>query len=213
MAARLIRIPGLCLITFRRTWRRMRMYLLLPLFREHGKNIWFDPDGTYSFGTISLGSDVFLGVEPQISTISSIRIGSRVMFGPRVAILGGNHNTGEVGRFMFDVQEKRPGDDPGVIIEDDVWIGASAIILPGVTIGRGSIIGAGSVVTRHVPPYSVVAGSPARVIRMRWDVETIRRHEEALYPAELRLSVESLMGVSDSQTLSPAPPASRKTKA
>lgn len=191
------RLPGLCLLTLSRVWRRMRMYLLLPLFREHGKNIWFDPDGTYTFGTISLGSDVFLGLEPQISTISSIRIGSRVMFGPRVAILGGNHNTGEVGRFMFDVHEKRPGDDPGVIIEDDVWVGASVIILPGVTIGRGSIVGAGSVVTRRVPPYSVVAGSPARIIRMRWDVDTIRRHEEALYPPEMRLPVERLGRVSD----------------
>lgn len=181
------------------------MYLLLPLFRHHGRNIWFDPDGLYSFRTISLGSDVFLGVAPTISSISSIRIGSKVMFGPHVTIMGGNHNTGVVGRFMADVTEKRPQDDPGVVIEDDVWVGANATILPGVTIGRGSIVAAASVVTKDVPPYTIVAGCPARVKRLRWDIETIRRHEQILYPPESRLSQETLNFVSEAA----APEASR----
>jgi acetyltransferase-like isoleucine patch superfamily enzyme len=54
------------------------------------------------------------------------------MFRSHVTVLGGNHSTGEIGRFMFDVIKKRPFDDPGVVIEDDVWVGASATILPGV---------------------------------------------------------------------------------
>lgn len=187
------RLPGLLLVMVRQIWRRLRMYLLLPLFREHGKNIWFDPDGVYSFENIILGSDVYLGICPTLMAAKSvIRIGSKVMFGPHVTVVGGGHNTAEIGRFMFDVTEKRPGDDRGVIIEDDVWVGIRAIILRGVTVGRGSIVAAGSVVTKSVPPYAIVAGCPARVIKFRWDVETLIRHEETLYSPELRLPEEKL---------------------
>jgi len=79
-----------------------------------------------------------------------------------------------------------------VTVEDDVWIGSRAIILSGVTVGRGSIVAAGAVVTRSVPPYSVVGGCPARVIRFRWDVETILLHEDAVYGPELRLTEAEL---------------------
>jgi maltose O-acetyltransferase len=114
------------------------------------------------------------------------------MFGPYITIIAGNHNTAEIGRFMFDVTEKRPGDDRDVIIEDDVWVGTRAVILRGVTIGRGSIVAAGSVVTKSVPPYAIVAGCPAKVIKCRWDVETLIQHEEMLYNPELRLPEDTL---------------------
>lgn len=182
------RIPGFLLLNFRRIWRRLRVYLLLPLFREHGKNIWFDPDGVYSFENIILGSDVSLGLCPTLMAAKSvIQIGSKVMFGPHVTVVGGGHNTAEIGRFMFDLTEKRPGDDRGVIIEDDVWVGTRAVILRGVTVGRGSIVAAGSVVTKSVPPYAIVAGCPANVIKLRWDIDALIRHEEMLYSPELRL--------------------------
>jgi acetyltransferase-like isoleucine patch superfamily enzyme len=163
------------------------MYLLLPLFREHGRNIRFDPDGVYSFENIILGSDVFLSTCPTLMAAkSTIRIGNKVMFGPHVTLIGGGHNTAEVGRFMTDVTEKHPGDDLGIVIEDDVWVGTRAVILRGVTVGRGSIVGAGSVVTKNVPPYAIVAGCPARVIKFRWTVENIIRHEEMIYSPNCR---------------------------
>lgn len=169
------------------------MLLLLPLFREHGSNIWFDPDGVYSFENIILGSDVYLGVGPMLMAAkSTIRIGSKVMFGPYVTLVGGSHNAAELGRFMFDVHEKRPGDDLGVIIEDDVWVGTRAVILRGVTVGRGSIVAAGSVVTKSVPPYAIVGGCPARVIRYRWEVEDLIQHEAKLYAPELRIAEDKL---------------------
>jgi len=187
------RVPGLILISLRRIFRRMRMYLLLPLFKEHGKNVRFDPDGMYSFENIKIGSDVFLGVRPTLMAAKSIiRIGNKVMLGPHVTMIGGSHNAAEIGRVMFDVTDKRPGDDLGVVIEDDVWVGASAIILRGVTVGRGAIIAAGSVVTKSVPPYAVAAGCPARVIRFRWNVEAIIRHEAMVYSPELRIPEDRL---------------------
>jgi acetyltransferase-like isoleucine patch superfamily enzyme len=91
---------------------------------------------------------------------------------------------------MADITEaeKLPENDLDVVIEDDVWIGTRAIILHGVTIGRGAIIGAGAVVTKNVPPYAIVGGVPAKIIKFRWDVATILWHEAALYPQQQRLS-------------------------
>ena len=109
------------------------------------------------------------------------------MFGPGVTVIGGGHNTGVVGEFMKTVRVKTGSEDLGVVIEDDVWVGARAIILRGVTVGRGAIVGAGSLVNKSVPPYAVVGGNPARVLRFRWDVETILRHESELYPPTARL--------------------------
>ncbi|MDD2287405.1 MAG: DapH/DapD/GlmU-related protein [Bacteroidales bacterium] len=75
-------------------------------------------------------------------------------------------------------------------MEKDVWIGCNVTLLAGVTVGRGSIIAAGAVVTKDVPPYSVVGGIPARVIKFRWDtIEEILQHENILYPTEKRLPV------------------------
>ena len=181
---------GLALCLAERVKRRILMVIYRPLFASYGRNFWFDPAGDYSFANIYVGDDVFLGVRPSLSaTRSKIVIGNKVMFGPEVTIRGGNHRTDLVGRFMGDVTEaeKRLEDDLGAVIEDDVWIGTRAVIVHGVTIGRGAIVGAGAVVTKSVPPYAIVGGVPAKVMRFRWDVETVLRHEAFLYPAEQRL--------------------------
>ena len=65
-----------------------------------------------------------------------------------------------------------------MIIEEDVWFGANVTILKGVTIGRSSIIAAGAVVTKDVPPYSIVGGVPAKVIKMKWSENDISIHEQ-----------------------------------
>ena len=175
----------------RRVKRWVFVQIYRPLFGSYGTNFRFDPDGDYTYRTIHAGDDVNLGMRPTMAaTRSTIRIGNKVMFGPEVSIHGGNHRTDLSGRFMFDVTEaeKRPEDDLGVVIGDDVWVGARAVILHGVTIGRGAIVAAGAVVTRSVPPYAIVGGVPAKVIRFRWDVETILGHEAILYPAKQRLN-------------------------
>jgi len=102
--------------------------------------------------------------------------------------LGEVHNITVPGRFMTDVHEKTGNEDLGVIIDDDVWVGNSAIILRGVRVGRGSVIAAGAVITKSIPPYAIVAGTPAHIVRFRWDVTTILSHEKTLYPPDQRLS-------------------------
>jgi acetyltransferase-like isoleucine patch superfamily enzyme len=136
-----------------------------------------------------------------LAALSQIRIGNHVMFGPEVAIIGGNHNTTIPGRFMTQIHDKTANDDLDVIIEDDVWIGARAIILRGVTIGRGVIVGAGSIVTKSVPPYAIVAGNPAQVIRYRWNAETIIAHEQSLYPPEQWLPLPDLERMQNSKSM------------
>lgn len=182
-------IWGHLYIICRKIHRRIIMYLLMPLFKKHGKNFIFDPFGAYSYKTISVGDDVSISIGATFSaTESSISIGNKVMFGPNVTIMGGDHNTSRIGRFMYDIQEKEPGDDLPVIIEDDVWVGAGAIILKGVRIGRGSIIAAGAIVIRDIPSYSIAGGVPAKRLKVRWTCEEIMTHEAALYPPEKRLA-------------------------
>lgn len=113
-------------------------------------------------GGIVIGNNSGLGINCKVR--GPLTIGDDVMMGPDVMIFVSNHQTSRTDipmRGQGSTSRKR------VIIEDDVWIGARVIILPGVKIGKGSIIGAGAVVTKDVPQYSVVAGNPAKIIKSR----------------------------------------------
>lgn len=79
-----------------------------------------------------------------------------------------------------------------VIVEEEVWLATNVVLMPGVVVGRGSAVGAGSVLRRSVPPYSTVIGNPARVIGFRFTPEQIIEHEKALYPEEERLPLDLL---------------------
>ncbi len=124
---------------------------------------------------------VFFGPRAILhASASGIKIGSKVMLGPNVTILGGDHNIRVIGKYMFDVKTKLPENDLPVIIKDDVWIGASATILKGVKIGEGSVIAAGALVIKDVPPYSIVGGVPAKVIKYRFEEDKLKKHIELL---------------------------------
>lgn len=135
----------------------------------------------YIAGNSSLSRDIKVGpyayVGPASMICAGVQIGAYSMLGPRVTIVGRDHS--------FDVPgvpiifAGRPEHLP-TVIEADVWIGACATLIGGIRIGRGSVIGAGSVVTRDVPPFTVVAGVPARVLRNRFDEKGIENHEEML---------------------------------
>lgn len=178
--------------------RRVLQYFIRNLFNSYGSNFVFSPYDLFSYHTISVGDDVYIGPGACFSASqTTLKIGSKVMFGPNVTIMGGDHNTSLVGKFMYDVHEKQPGDDLPVVIEDDVWVGCGVTILKGVTIGRGSIVAAGAVITKSTPVYSIVGGVPAKVLKRRWPIETILRHEEALYPVDKRMTESELRALDD----------------
>ena len=107
-----------------------------------------------------------------------VRVGRYVMFGAHVRIVGADHRFDIPGTPM--IYSGRP-EMESTTIEDDVWIGGGSTILVGTTIGRGSVIATGAVVTKDIPPYSIVTGVPARVLRKRFEnPEDERRHDEML---------------------------------
>lgn len=147
-----------------------------------GKNVTIGRKASFSgIGNIHCKNNVAIGANCLfMTTRANIFIGNHVMFGPGVTIITGNHKIDIVGRYMDTITdaEKSSEDDMDVVIGDDVWLGANSTILKGVTIGEGTVVAAGAVVTKDVPPYSIVGGVPAKVLKMRFDEETIIKHKE-----------------------------------
>lgn len=104
-------------------------------------------------------------------------------------IITGSHER-RVGRFFLTIteQEKNKDLDQDVIIEEDAWVGVNVTLLQGVVVGRGSTIGAGAVVTKSTPPYSVNAGVPCKFIKFYWTIDEILEHESQLYPEKERFT-------------------------
>lgn len=115
-------------------------------------------------------------------TNAPLTIGKKVIFGPHPTIITGDHRIDIIGKHIIDVadEEKLPENDLPVVIEDGVWCGANVTILKGVTIGRGSVVAAGAVVTKSCAPYSIIGGVPAKLIKMRFTPEEIIEHEKQL---------------------------------
>ena len=113
--------------------------------------------GTYTKGRIEIGDHTFINYGSSITARSSVKIGSRCLLGHYTFIMDNDQHD-------FVRHTALPSSEP-VVIEDHVWIGSKALILPGVRIGHHAVIGAGSIVTNNVPPRCVVAGNPARILR------------------------------------------------
>ncbi len=117
----------------------------------------------YYRGTLRIGDQSWVGQDCFLHAAGNITIGRAVGIGPAVKILTSWHaEAGRAKPILFSPIEFAP-----VVVEDDADIGVGAIVLPGVTVGRGAQIGAGAVVSKDVPPFAVVAGTPARILRYR----------------------------------------------
>lgn len=157
--------------------RRLRLYGPIPRIMgdgiiDIGDGVEFPPDmvilvglGLKPLARLCVGNDVRFGPGTMLYVARGLRIGNHCRTAPRVSIYDTDlHPTdADLRRQNYGTLEHAAS--APVVIEDDVWIGAQAIILKGVTLHRGAIIAAGAVVTEDVPAFAVVAGNPARVIR------------------------------------------------
>jgi acetyltransferase-like isoleucine patch superfamily enzyme len=151
------------------------------LFEKCGRHVNFNFFDHFDFKNIQISDYVAISNGAHWSAPNSkIYIGSKVMFGPNSTLLTGDHVFNIVGEYMYDCEDKRPGDDLDITVCDDVWVGANVTILKGVTIGRGAIIAANSLVRQNVPPYAIVGGVPAKLIRNRFTADEISLHEALL---------------------------------
>lgn len=127
----------------------------------------------FDINLVTVGKATYGGLNViNYSKDKMLQIGSYCSIGPDVLfVVCGDHDVNHVSTFPFRVrynQKKYEALSKGnIVVGDDVWIGARAIILSGVTIGQGAVISAGAVVTKDVPPYSIVAGVPAKIVRKR----------------------------------------------
>ncbi len=130
---------------------------------EHGCSLWISPPEYHRNGMLRAGENLFLGSNCRINVYDDIRIGARVLIGANSYLTTNNH---EYRQRDVPIQSQGFTGAP-ITIGDDVWLGCNVVVLPGVTIGNGAVIGAGSVVTRDVPAGEVWAGVPARKIKAR----------------------------------------------
>ena len=153
---------------FRRKWRK-----------ANGHN------GTYvrnafPMELVQVGNHTYGPIDPQISnTQSRLIIGSFCSIAEEVKfILSGEHRTDTISTFPFQARcltgQPEAGSRGDIVVEDDVWIGFRATILSGVRLGQGAVIAAGAVVTKDVPPYAIVGGVPAKILKYRFS-EELRR--------------------------------------
>ncbi|MDX2153735.1 MAG: sugar O-acetyltransferase [Bryobacteraceae bacterium] len=136
-----------------------RRRILRELFGQGGDSVWMQPPFYCDYGAnIELGERVFFNFNCVVLDVCRVRIGSYSLFGPAVQIYTPMH--------PMNAEQRRVKEyGKPVEIGSDVWVGGGAIILPGVTIGSRTVIGAGSVVTRSIPEGVFAAGNPCRVIR------------------------------------------------
>lgn len=132
---------------------------LFTIFGSLPEGAYIEPPFHCDYGyNIHLGKGVYFNFNVTILDCANVSIGDHVKFGPGVQLYTAGHS--------LDAQRRRAGDEFAlpIVIEEDVWVGGSAVILPGVRIGKRSVVGAGAVVTKDVPPDAVVVGNPARAL-------------------------------------------------
>jgi len=141
------------------TSNAQRKPLLKKLLGNPGLNSMIEPPFYCSYGRhIFLGHHVYLNFSCTILDNNEVHIGNHVMIGPSVQLYTAAHPLEAQARIKGLETAKK------IVVKDKVWIGGGAIILPGVVVGENSVVGAGAVVTQNVPPNTVVAGNPARII-------------------------------------------------
>jgi maltose O-acetyltransferase len=155
-------LPGSNIPLFGLLFKTIRAKACKRILKSCGKNVNIEPGVVFLNAKQSeIGNNSGLGCNSRLDTF---KIGNNVMMASEVVFISHNHLYDNIEKPMC---EQGCTEDRPIIIEDDVWIGTRVMILPGRRVGRGAILGAGSVITKDVSPFAVVGGNPAKVIKMR----------------------------------------------
>jgi len=143
-----------------------------------GKNVLLSRHGTViNPQEVTIGNNVFISEYFHISA-HQFKIGHDVIIGPRLTAICNNHIFDRVGQTVFEYASDKTYES--IVIESDSWLGGNVVLLPGVTIGQGCIVGAGSVVTKSLPPYTICVGVPCKPIKTRFLETDLKDHLKAL---------------------------------
>ena len=138
----------------------LRAKIIKELLPNAHESLWLQPPFYCDYGyNISAGEKVFFNFNCVVLDVTYVKIGSRTLFGPNVQIYTATH--------PIDFRERATGLESAkpITIGEDVWVGGSVVICPGISIGDRTVIGAGSVVTKNIPSDVFAAGNPCKVIR------------------------------------------------
>ena len=160
--------------------QKEKQTLLKQLFAEIGKSCYIEAPFHANWGGkhVHLGSHVYVNYNLTLVDDTHIYIGDHVMIAPNVVIATGTHP------IHPELRRKEAQFNLPVHIQDNVWLGAGCLVMPGVTIGENSVIGAGSVVTKDIPANVVVVGNPCRVLRDISEKDLTVYHKESLIDIE-----------------------------
>ena len=145
----------------------------------------FNPQNVYLFDNTNIYENATL-LTMTAKFIMKINSGAA----QGLTVVTGNH-TGKVGVWFKDLIHKED-EEKDILVEEDVWIGVNVTLLAGVKISRGSVIGAGSVCRKSIPPYAIVVGNPAKIVGFRFNPVEVIEHEKKLYAPSERLTLEIL---------------------
>lgn len=176
---------------------KFRAWLFAFLFKSSGKNVEiFENCRFYRHSNISLGNYVFINHSCELEAVGGpITIGNCVLLASGVKLLTLKREYTDSQRPIYFQKHIT---NQHITIEDDVWIGTNAVILPNVTIGRGAIVGAGAVVSKDVEPYAIVGGIPAKKIKARFSIHKQRlakKIDMRTYWEERKLHIFALCNV------------------
>lgn len=180
---------------------RLFIYSRIFVYTKNTKRKNYAKSGKHTdlFGPLDLNPqlvemDDYTRLQPGIRVISNtgrLVVKKFTAIGADTLIVPGTHIP-TVGMPQYLSTEHLNDKDGTIVVEEDCWVGARSILLSHCHIGRGSVVAAGTTVTKAIPPYAVVAGSPARIIATRFSIEQILEHERILYPAEERMTRQQL---------------------
>lgn len=141
--------------------KKLRYFFAKRIIKNMGKNVNIEKGAEYN-PNVSIGDNSGIGINCELN--GTVNIGNNVLMGPEVVFYTSNHEFKDKDTNIISQGYRL---EKQIIIEDDVWIGRRVIILPGVKISKGTVVGAGSIVTKSFPEYSIIGGNPAKIIGRR----------------------------------------------